>query len=161
MTKILTEDDVKKIVESTPNIKHKALISLIWELGLKNREAINLTIGDIDFEKWMCRVGERKLPIEDQWVKSILLEYLFKYLEKIPYDKNLPLFSTSQYKRILPNNISTLIRGILRSANIDAKPSTIRRSRIIHLLKKGEDPQDVAFKMRIHPYTLLRIKNGV
>lgn len=45
---VLTIDEVKKIIDSIDNLKHKTIISTIYSCGLRISEAINLKIEDID-----------------------------------------------------------------------------------------------------------------
>lgn len=45
---VLSKQEVKIIIEKTKNLKHRAMLSTIYALGLRSRELINLKITDID-----------------------------------------------------------------------------------------------------------------
>ena len=45
---ILTPEEVKNIINSIVNLKHRAIISTIYSCGLRISEAVNLKIEDID-----------------------------------------------------------------------------------------------------------------
>lgn len=45
---ILTVEEVREIINSITNIKHRAIISTIYSCGLRISEAVNLKINDID-----------------------------------------------------------------------------------------------------------------
>lgn len=45
---ILTVEEVRKIINSITNLKHRAIISTIYSSGLRIYEAVKLKINDID-----------------------------------------------------------------------------------------------------------------
>ena len=48
LPKVLSKEDVAKLISSTENIKHKAMLSLIYSCGLRRNELLNMQITDID-----------------------------------------------------------------------------------------------------------------
>ena len=53
---IISENDVLKLLKATPNLKHKAIITMLYSSGLRRSELINLRISDIDYDKKMIFV---------------------------------------------------------------------------------------------------------
>ncbi len=53
---VLSRDEIKTIVDSTRNAKHRLLISLAYGAGLRVSEAVNLRTGDIDTNELTVRV---------------------------------------------------------------------------------------------------------
>ena len=51
LPKVLSKEDVAKLLLSTGNIKHKAMLSLIYSCGLRRSELLNMQITDIDSTK--------------------------------------------------------------------------------------------------------------
>ncbi|WP_156511000.1 MULTISPECIES: phage integrase N-terminal SAM-like domain-containing protein, partial [Emticicia] len=51
LPEILTEDEVKKLISVLENLKHKALMSIIYAAGLKLSDVLNLKVTDINFNK--------------------------------------------------------------------------------------------------------------
>jgi integrase len=45
---ILTVDEIRRIINSITNLKHRSIISTIYSCGLRISEAVNLKINDID-----------------------------------------------------------------------------------------------------------------
>ena len=48
---VLSEKEVELILNNTDNLKHKAILSLIYSAGLRRSELINLKSNDIDSER--------------------------------------------------------------------------------------------------------------
>ena len=48
LPRILSQEDVIKIIEHAPNLKHQTFICLLYGTGIRLGEALNLKISDID-----------------------------------------------------------------------------------------------------------------
>ena len=57
---VLTINKVKKIIGSIVNLKHKAIISIIYSCGLRISEAVNLGIKDIDSSAMTVKIVNAK-----------------------------------------------------------------------------------------------------
>ncbi|MFO7829209.1 MAG: tyrosine-type recombinase/integrase [Bacteroidales bacterium] len=57
---VLSKSEVKSILNNIKNIKHKAIISLIYACGLRRSEAINLKIRDIDSQRMIILIRNAK-----------------------------------------------------------------------------------------------------
>ncbi len=66
---MLIEEDVKKLLEASNNIRNKALISILWESGARIGEILGLRIKDVAFDKYGCvisvsgKTGPRKIRL--------------------------------------------------------------------------------------------------
>jgi len=60
LTKILSKDDIKKMICSTTNIKHKLLIEILYGSGLRVSEAIKLRISDINIKEGFVYIKNGK-----------------------------------------------------------------------------------------------------
>ena len=77
---ILSRSEINKIIEFTPNIKHKAILMLIYSGGLRISESINLKITDIDSTRMQICVRMSKGHKDRHTLLSIkALELLRKY----------------------------------------------------------------------------------
>ncbi|MBT3323642.1 tyrosine-type recombinase/integrase [archaeon] len=87
-TTILTEKDIDKVVEATPNYKEKAMIKFLHESGARVGELLNMKVKDIDFKGMNANIildgktGKRKITC----VTSV--PYLVRYLEIHPFKDN-------------------------------------------------------------------------
>ena len=56
----LTKEEVKKILGTIQNVKHKLLLGLMYSSGLRVSEAVNCKVKDLDFEGKLMRVRQAK-----------------------------------------------------------------------------------------------------
>jgi integrase/recombinase XerD len=84
LPKVLSPRDVSKIIDSTENLKHKAILSTIYGCGLRVSELVNLKITDIDSKRMAVRIEnskgnkDREVMLPSNLLK-ILREYYLKY----------------------------------------------------------------------------------
>src|SRR3989344_5756960 len=57
---VLTKDEIKRLIESIENQKHRLMIKLMYSAGLRVSELINLKIEDLEFENNYGWVREGK-----------------------------------------------------------------------------------------------------
>ncbi|MGB0431948.1 MAG: tyrosine-type recombinase/integrase [Bacteroidia bacterium] len=60
LPKLLSMREVELILDATPNIKHKTLLSLCYACGLRIGEALNLRLGDVNKERMMLEIRQAK-----------------------------------------------------------------------------------------------------
>src|SRR3989344_8959715 len=65
---ILTTWEIKKLINSTPNIKHKLIIKLLYGCGLRVNEIVNLKKQDLNFEEGLIHLRLAKGK-KDRFVK--------------------------------------------------------------------------------------------
>ena len=51
LPEIISEHEVLKLLKATQNLKHKAIITMLYSSGLRRSELINLRLKDIDYDK--------------------------------------------------------------------------------------------------------------
>ena len=57
---VLSKEEVKMILEAHSNIKHKAMLSLIYSCGLRRSELLNLKLNDIDSKRGVVIIRQAK-----------------------------------------------------------------------------------------------------
>ncbi len=57
---ILSKEEVSKMIQLTTNIKHKAIIAVLYSAGVRRGELLNLTPKDIDSDRMLIRVHNGK-----------------------------------------------------------------------------------------------------
>ena len=57
---ILSKEEIAKMLRSTINSKHKAIIAVLYSSGIRRAEFINLKISDIDSDRMLIRVRNGK-----------------------------------------------------------------------------------------------------
>ena len=53
---VLTTGEVKRLIDSTGNIKHRLILMLLYGCGLRVSEVINLKKGDFNFDERLMRI---------------------------------------------------------------------------------------------------------
>lgn len=148
LPKVLTINEIEKILVSKMDLLDKAIFELLYATGLRVSELVNLEIKNIDFKNNTVRtIGkgskERIIPLGSK-AKSALKNYLLSREEKIKYvnPKNfkkdlvfLNLHGGALSRQYVYNFIKE--QGKLLNKNIS--PHTIRHSFATHLLENGAD----------------------
>ncbi|MFY0675257.1 MAG: tyrosine-type recombinase/integrase [Bacteroidia bacterium] len=84
LPKVLSMNEVKRIIESTTNIKHKTLLSLCYACGLRIGEALNLKLENVNSERMIIEIlgakgkKDRIVPISENVLRQ-LREYYKAY----------------------------------------------------------------------------------
>ena len=84
LPEVLSIDEVKLILENTPNLKHKTLLSLLYSCGLRIGEALKLSLVDIDMNRRFMHVisakgaKDRYVPVPEQMI-NLLKRYINSY----------------------------------------------------------------------------------
>jgi integrase/recombinase XerD len=57
---VLSKEEVKLIIESLNNLKHRAMLSMIYACGLRRSELLNLKLTDIDSNRGVVVIRQSK-----------------------------------------------------------------------------------------------------
>jgi integrase/recombinase XerD len=138
---VLSKLEVKSILESPINLKHRAMLSIIYACGLRRSELLNLTLKDVLSDRHLLFIRQSKgkkdrmLPISDKLI-SMLREYYRAYKPKRwLFEGQNP---GEQYSE---RSIQLVLNQALNKARIN-KPVTLhwlRHSYATHLLENGTD----------------------
>lgn len=138
---VLNTNEVYRIIESVHNLKHRAIIMLIYSAGLRISEATQLKVEDIDSSRNLIHVKGAKGK-KDRYtiLANIALDLLRQYF-KI-YRPECWLFE-GQNKRnhITERSIQRAFEKAVLKAGIRKKVTvhTLRHSFATHLLENGVD----------------------
>jgi len=138
---VLSKEEVKAILQAPTNIKHRAMLSLIYACGLRRSELLNLKIGDVDSKRHMLIIRnakgykDRQVPISDKTIE-MLREYYKAYKPKIW------LFEGQKRgEKYSEESLAKVLKHAVKKANF-RKPVTLhwlRHSYATHLLEAGID----------------------
>jgi len=136
----LTVDEVKKMLQSVSNIKHKSILMLLYSAGLRLSELIDLRISDINSKDMLIYIRKAK-GNKDRVVmlSPKLLNTLRKYfLEYKPLDY---LFEGQQGGAYCAKSVQNIVKQAATKARIKKKvtPHILRHSFATHLLENGTD----------------------
>ena len=138
---ILSEDEIKKMIDSCENVRDKAIIAVLYESGARIGEFLNLKIRDVTFDEYGAvikvsgKTGDRRIRI----VSSI--PYLVRYLDIHPRkdDPDAPLWVKVWYpgkgEPVDYDTIAKQLKKIAKRAGIKKRvhPHLFRHSRATHL----------------------------
>lgn len=137
---VLSKAEVKQILDACGNIKHKAMLTLIYSCGLRRSELLNLTFEDIDVNRKLVIIKlskgnkDRITPLSDK-VLDLLRTYYKAYKPKVY------LFEGQYGGKYDERSLASVLKRALKIADIQ-KPVTLhwlRHSYATHLLESGTD----------------------
>lgn len=170
---VLDRKEINAILNVTRNIKHRALLALIYSAGLRVSEAANLKVTDIDSKRMLVRVEQAK-GAKDRYtlLSRTALALLRRYW--YAYRPSYWLFAGQQGNK--PVSVRTIQKvfeiyagkaGITKPASVH----TLRHSFATHLLENGTDlhhiqlflghssPQTTTIYLHVKRHDLLNISS--
>lgn len=138
---ILSEEEVIRIFDAVANLKHKAILLLIYSAGLRVGEAVRLKIEDIDSKRMLIHIRQGK-GRKDRY--TILSHAALKVLRKYAalYKPKEWLFAGGKTGSFLTErSVQKIFSNACRKAKINknATVHTLRHSFATHLLESGTD----------------------
>ena len=138
---VLSKEEVKAILNAHSNIKHRALLSLIYSCGLRRSELLNLKLKDIDSKRGLVLIRNAKGK-KDRIapLSSKVLELLRHYYTE--YKPAIWLFEGElDGEKYSEQSLQSVLKQALNKTTI-VKPVTLhwlRHSFATHLLENGTD----------------------
>jgi integrase/recombinase XerD len=138
---VLSKEEVKAILQAPSNIKHKAMLSLIYACGLRRSELLNLKLADVDSKRGLLIIRQAKgkkdrvAPLPEKIV-VILREY---YITSKP--ENWLFEGQVKGERYTETSLQEVFKSALRKTGIRKSASLhwLRHSFATHLLENGTD----------------------
>jgi len=137
---VLSQEEVLDIIRCTQNLKHRAIITLIYSCGLRISELTNLKLADFHIDRKQLIVKEGK-GRKDRYVSlaDSFLPLLTNYYNS--YKPELFFVEGPKGKRYSTESIRQFLKRSCIKANITktVTPHTLRHSYATHLLENGVD----------------------
>jgi site-specific recombinase XerD len=137
---IMSMEEVRRLIMHAPNLKHKALLSLIYSGGFRISEVLSLKIADIDSQRMLihvrCAKGKKdRYTLLSQKALAILREYYIVYAPKIY------LFEGMPGKQYSARSAQWVLKMAAKRAGIEKQITlhSLRHSFATHLLENGTD----------------------
>lgn len=135
---VLSQEEVMRLLQRTPNLKHRAILALLYSAGLRISELLQLELRDLDPERRQIQVRQGK-GRKDRYVVlaesmvPLLLNYLNSYRPRryVVEGEGGGTYSGS--------SVRAFLRRSCRRAGIrkQVTPHTLRHSYATHLIENG------------------------
>ena len=137
---IISKQEMLKILNSISNIKHKAMVSLLYSSGMRIGELLDLKISEIDSGRMILtiRQGKGKKDRIVPLAQSILPVLRTYYTEYKPRNY---LFEGPKSSRYSSSSFNAVLKKAAKKAKVEKSISahTLRHSYATHLLEQGTD----------------------
>ena len=141
LPKVLGKDEIKKLLGSLTNEKHRVMLSIIYACGLRRSELLQLRPDDVDRSRNLLHVKEAKgfkdriVPISDKTIEMVDV-YLRRYKpQEYLFEGQWPgeMYSATSLAKVLKHACESAgIKG-------NVTPHCLRHSYATHLLESGTD----------------------
>jgi len=139
LPEILTLQEMKKLIESTNNVKHKLVIKLLYGCGLRVSEIVNLKNENLNFDEDLIHIKLAKGK-KDRFVKiPCSVKKDLKNYSELNEDKI--LFPSNRGGKLTKNTIQKIVQNSAKKAGVKKRvyPHLLRHSFATHLLEQGTD----------------------
>lgn len=147
LPKVLSRDEVRRLLEATTSLKYKAAFSIAYGAGLRVSEVVNLKVGDIDSRRMCLRVeqGKGKKDRHAQ-LSPVLLDTLRHWWRegkrrRQVLDNGWLFPSRDPVNPLSTRQVSRVFKAAAAAAELDPKYSmhSLRHSYATHLLEDKVD----------------------
>jgi len=140
LPKVLSEEEVLAILKSVDNLKHKAMLWLIYAAGLRRSELISLRVNDIDSKRMVINIlGGKGKKDRITLLSAKMLELLRTYFKA--YRPKVWLFEGVAGEQYSATSLQHVFSRALVKSGVrkEATLHTLRHSFATHLLEGGTD----------------------
>jgi len=140
LPEVFDKDEVKKILGTIQNVKHKLLLGLMYSSGLRVSEAVNIKAGDCDFKNKMLKIRNAKGAKDRITIMSAKVAgVLEKYIKNKSADDY--VFESARGGKLTERSAQKIFARALKISGIKKQASchSLRHSFAAHLLEEGTD----------------------
>lgn len=140
LPKVLSKEDIEKILNHCSNLKHKTILVMLYSAGLRAGEIVDLKIKDIDSKRKVIFIRKGK-GFKDRTVmlSDKLTELLRKYYKE--YKPTTYLFEGQYGDQYSQSSMRKVLKEAAKKAGLKESPTLhwLRHSFATHLLEAGTD----------------------
>lgn len=138
---VFSTDEVVAILKCTQNIKHRAILMVIYSGGLRISEAANLKISDIDSKRMQIRIVSAKGDKDRYTLLSEKALNTLREYYKVYRPAQWVFEGVTGERPYSVRSIQQILKAAVKRAGINKKVTvhTLRHSFATHLLEQGTD----------------------
>lgn len=149
---LLTEEEIRAMIEASKTVKDRALVSVLYESGCRIIELAQLKWGDVRFEEWCAWINVDGKTGKPRLIPLVASRgYLAAWKADYPLqvrDDALVFLTNNTFKPIKYESVIKQLRVVAKRGGVKKhiRGHIFRHSRITHLLQQGM-PETIVKKM--------------
>jgi site-specific recombinase XerD len=145
---ILSPKEIKKMISVCPantfeGIRNRAIISVLWDCGLRRIEVLGAKLDDLDLKKKRIGVTGKGSKFAILPLSKKTIKILQSWINKRGSNGSPYLFTTEDGRPLNDSYFTHLIAKIGKRAGIEVNPHKIRHSILTWLAEQGMEPFDL------------------
>jgi len=140
LPKVFSKEEIKRILNATPNLKHRLILWMIYSCGLRRSEVLNIKLTDLDRSRSILHIRQAKGKVDRIVpVSGKVWDKVDEYIEAFSPDEY--LFEGQQGGRYTATSVYNVFRRAMRKAGINKEVGVhaLRHSYATHLHEGGLD----------------------
>lgn len=138
---VLSMEEVRRLIDTLTNLKHRAILGLIYATGARLSEAVNLDVRDINSERMLVHIRHGKGGVSRMQPMSLALRDLLRSHWRVTRPQTMLFPGKDPNRGMHPTSVQKVFHVARKRACIDKPVSvhTLRHSYATHLLELGVD----------------------
>ncbi|MBU4085986.1 MAG: tyrosine-type recombinase/integrase [Nanoarchaeota archaeon] len=145
LPRVLTKEEIRKLIGKICNWKHRLMIELMYGAGLRVSEVINLRVKDLKIDKNFGFVRSGKGNKDRMFIlPRIVSEKIKNLIEIEKLAENDFLFLTNKREQYSARSLQEIVRKASKEAGLSGVHChTLRHSFATHLIEQGQTVSEV------------------
>jgi site-specific recombinase XerD/intein/homing endonuclease len=150
---VLTKEEVKKLIDSVENKKHRLIISLLYSSGLRLSELVNLKVGDLELDERIGWVRSGKGAKDRLFIiPNVLVDELRKHIRR---KEETDFLFEGWEGAMSPRSIQKIVSCAVKRAGINKLAHVHTLRHCLHKNTKIFTQNDIISAEKINPHSIM------